>query len=37
MKAVVELRGGVASELKLKTGDEVSWQPTTDLVNPPRP
>ena len=35
MKAVVELKGGVASELKLKTGDEVSWAPPTDLVNPP--
>ena len=35
MKAVVELKGGVAGELKLKTGDEVSWQPPTDLVNPP--
>jgi uncharacterized protein len=34
-KAVVELKGGVANELKLKTGDEVSWQPPTDLVNPP--
>jgi uncharacterized protein len=35
MKAVVELKGGVAGELKLKAGDEVSWQPPTDLVNPP--
>jgi uncharacterized protein len=35
MKAVVELKGGVAAELKLKAGDEVSWQPPIDLVNPP--
>jgi uncharacterized protein len=35
MKAVVELKGGVASELKLKPGDEVSWAPPVDRVNPP--